>query len=95
MADNLAIGQAAGTLRQALAPRVLEREQTIIRQLVQHHYDGTLTEPVMRAGIAGLAELRKLMGDLDRDIRRGHDASARDVQSVKAPGRDTRTARGA
>lgn len=91
--DVIARGLQAGSLKAAMAPRFAKREEAVLKRLVREHIDGTLTEASMRSGIAAIAELRALAGDLDADARQGHAAIADDVNGSTRPGRaSTRTA---
>lgn len=42
------------------------RQEAIIKKLVGMYYSGTLTGDEARSGIAGIAEIRKLVSDLRR-----------------------------
>lgn len=85
MADALSAVQA-GSLAAAMAPRFARREAKEIAALIQHHRDGTLTESIMRSGIATIAALRSIAGDLDADVRLGQAASEREVNGSTRPG---------
>lgn len=50
----------SGRLLAALKPYLRDREEKLLKRLIQAHIDGTLDEPTMRSGIAGIAELRAL-----------------------------------
>src|SRR4030095_734929 len=69
-------GAVAGSLLAALRPYLQARQNTALAQLVQGHYDGTLTEPIMRSGIAAIAELRSLERDLEAQVAKGRSADA-------------------
>jgi hypothetical protein len=74
-------------IRTALAKYAKPREEQIIARLIREYRDGKSTEASMRSGIAAIAELRTLLGDLDREIRLGHDDSVRHLLTQDAPGR--------
>jgi len=69
-------GAVAGSLLAALRPYLQARQNTALAKLVQGHYDGTLTEPIMRSGIAAIAELRSLERDLEAQVAKGRSADA-------------------
>lgn len=84
--DTLSAAQA-GSLAAAIRPILAKREERAVSQLVQHHRDGTLTEATMRSGIAEIAALRGLAGDLDAGVRQGQAATEREVNGSTRPGR--------
>jgi len=72
-------GEQAGRLLSVLRPRLRDRQDRILKNLIQHHIDGMLTETIMRSGIAAIAELRALERDLASDMEKGHSAMLREV----------------
>ena len=50
-----------------LRPRVARQREETMQSLLRQHYDGTLTEQGMRAAIAELAALQKLLQQAERD----------------------------
>jgi hypothetical protein len=85
--DTIALGLQAGSLAAAMRPFIAKRESTALARLVQEHRDGTLTEASMRSGIAEIAALRGLTGDLDALSRHGHAVMDREVNGSTRPGR--------
>ena len=57
--------QALGMLT-LVEGQAAKRQDMIVRKLVQSHISGTLTNDEASAGIAGIAELRRLVSDLRR-----------------------------
>lgn len=56
----------------SLTPRIKKREESIIAGLVASSEGGLLTENAMRSGIAGIAALRSLLRDIERENRLAH-----------------------
>jgi len=73
--DAIAKGQVAKFLQSQLADIVIEREEVILNGLINSFNSNRLTNERMLAGIAAIAELRKLMGELDRSATKGMNAS--------------------
>ena len=82
--DVVAQGDASGRLLAVLRPRLHERQERILKRLLQEHTDGALTETSMRSGIAAIAELRALERDLAADFDRGHSALLREIDRQTA-----------
>lgn len=70
--DADALLEAAALREQAIATlsvvedQVAKRQEAILKRLVQSYFSASLTADEARAGIAGIAELRKLVSDLRR-----------------------------
>jgi len=73
--DAIAKGQVAKFLQSQLADIVIEREEVILNGLINSFNSNRLTNERMLAGIAAIAELRKLMGELDRNATKGMNAA--------------------
>src|SRR5262245_64072181 len=73
MADAATIeaGLAAEALQRALRPRLQRIRERILAGLIEHHRDETLTDGVMRSGIAMLAALASLEQELAHEQRLG------------------------
>lgn len=68
--NDIAKGQVAAFLQDQLADVVIDRETEIINDLVFRFNSNRLTNEGMLAGIARIAELRKVMADLDNKAKR-------------------------
>lgn len=77
-------------LREQLEHRVHEKERAILQRAVTDYRGNTLTGEQARAYIAAIAELRSLLGDLDRDVRQGQEARER-LMSPSPHGTATRS----
>lgn len=64
-------GADAQTLLARLKPYLEGRRAAVIQGLIQHHRAETLTEGLMRSGIAALSELAAIESELSRTVRRG------------------------
>ena len=56
-------------LRAEMVRRIAERESLVVNELVAKHLSHKLTGEDARAGIAEIAGLRKVVRDLDREMR--------------------------
>lgn len=74
IADRLASGRTAAALKAEFGSRIEARVDGLLATLVRSYHDDTLTEPRMRGAIAGIAELRLLLSNLDREIQRAEQA---------------------
>lgn len=69
--DRMAPGQEAEALLAALRPYLQRQRDRALTTLIQHHREETLTEGIMRTGIATLAVLLTLEQDLSQAQRLG------------------------
>jgi hypothetical protein len=61
-------------IRTEIRTRIIAREQSILARLVGKYRGDQLTGDDARSGIATLTELRSLLSDLDRDVRKSEEA---------------------
>lgn len=71
---DIAAGDRAALMHAELTALFTAREDQHLRRLVADFHAGTLTEPLMRSGIAAIAEGRAVLEDLQRTMRRGQTA---------------------
>lgn len=70
-AQTIQAGLAAEALLGVLRPRMARIERRTIQHLIEHHRDETLTDGIMRSGIAMLAALASLEQELAHEQRLG------------------------
>ena len=80
--ERAARGGVAAALQHQFDQRIAEKENQILRRAITDYRANTLTGDTARAAIAAIAELRSLMGDLDRDVRLGQEAQDRLMTGV-------------
>jgi hypothetical protein len=73
--EHIQLVQQGQALLSALAARVKKREDIILSRLVGFLEAGTLSGDSMRDGIAGIATLRALIKDIERDTRTALDGT--------------------
>lgn len=73
--EAIAKGQMAAFLQNQLADIVIDREAEVLNALINAFNGGRLTNEMMLAGIARISELRKIMGDLERQANKGIHAN--------------------
>lgn len=69
--------------RLGLANRMTEREKKIIDRLVFNYRSGTLTNEMLHAGIATIAELRSIITESETDSMQAADDITRITTSTK------------
>lgn len=82
--DAIAKGQVAKFLQSQLADILIDREDVILNGLINSFNSNRLTNERMLAGIAAIAELRKLMGELDKSATKGMNAA--EIELGNSPG---------
>jgi hypothetical protein len=80
-ADRIGAGQEAELLLARLRPYLRRQREQAVAQLISHHRGGSLTDDLMRSGIATLAALDTLEKDLGQLIRLGQ----KDQQETQRP----------
>jgi hypothetical protein len=67
--DSAATKARGEALLATLGTYVKKREESILTSLVSNLLGGSLSENTMREGIAGIAALRSLLRDIERETR--------------------------
>ena len=73
--EHIGRGQQARIVHAEVSDRIAFKEATIINRLVSTYRAGKLTHEQTLAGIASIAEMRSLLGDLETEIKQGIEAS--------------------
>lgn len=78
--DDTAVAQRgthAAMAKGELQRRVAERVESILNGLINQHRKNELSGDDAKAGVAAICEMRLLLEDVNRDIRRGEEARER------------------
>jgi hypothetical protein len=70
-ADRVGAGVDAENLLNRLRPYLSRKRDAMITKLIAHHNTESLTEPIMRSGIAHLAAIDELERELGHRIKLG------------------------
>lgn len=83
--DTIQQGGRAALVRAELTQRIAAAERRLLDEVGAAWRDRTLTGDDAKAAVAALWELRSLLADVDRTVRRSEQARAR-VMSPSPPG---------
>jgi len=85
--ENADIAKAGKTAQVALSEmsgRIAEREKRIISRLVSEYRADSLTNDALRGGIGAIAELRSILSDMEREMKKGFEAMSEEFQTGPA-----------
>lgn len=69
--DRISAGAEAESMRARLKPYFEDKREAVITKLIRHHHAESLTDSLMRSGIAHLAALDEMERDLSHKVRLG------------------------